>query len=164
MQQGKERLQAMGRREQQQRRNALDGLPSYIFRGDRYYRRGPVGLPRGSKEALAADIQNPVDHVLRKEPGKISIYSSFTARLSIAERFGELRWIIKAEVAALRKLEAEGVIRLLLPSDAYDLLKRSGRRLANAAGPTRDYMLRNAEVLVEGQIPAHIVERVKQKR
>jgi hypothetical protein len=154
----------MGSEERQKRRGTLDDLPSYVFRGDRNYHRGAVGLSLDGKEAQTADIQNPADHVLRKEPGKTSIYSSFTARLSVAERFSELRWIVKAEVAALQKLEAEGVIRLLLPSDAYDLLKRSGRRLANEAGPTRDYMLRNAEVLVEGQIPARVIEGVKQKR
>ena len=76
----------MGSEERQKRRGTFDDLPSYIFRGDRNYRRGPVGLSLDGKEAQAADIHNPADHVLRKEPGKTSIYSSFTARLSVAER------------------------------------------------------------------------------
>lgn len=150
--------------ESEHRKRTLDDLPAYVFRGDKNYRRTAVGVPLDSEAAQAADIQNPADHVLRKEPGRTSIYTSFTASLSVAERFSELRWIIKAEVAALRELEAEGVIRLLLPSDAYELLKASGRRLTNEAGPTRDYMLRNAEILVEGQVPAHIIRKIKAQR
>src|SRR5260370_35221349 len=116
----------MSNQEQENRSQELDQLPAYIFRGDKNYRRGPVGIPIDSEEAQAADIQNPADHVLRKEPGRTSIYTSFTARVSVAERFGELRWIIKAEVAVLRELEADGVIRLLLPSDAFERLRESG--------------------------------------
>jgi hypothetical protein len=147
---------------QKNRRSALDELPTYIFRGDKLYRGGPVGIPFNSEHARAADIQNPAEHVLRKEPG--NIYTSFTTRLSAAERFGELRWILKVDVASLRQLEAEGAIRLFLPGDVYDLLKESGKRLAKEAGPTRDYMMRNGEILVEGQMPASLIRRVKRRR
>src|SRR5437870_3599581 len=64
----------MASEQRQKRRRALNPFPSYIFRGDTAYRRGPVGLPLESAEAQAAHIQNPADHVLRKESGKTSIY------------------------------------------------------------------------------------------
>ena len=154
----------MARQARLTREQAFAELPAFLFRGDKHYRQGPLGIPLDSEEALRADLQDPAEHVLRKEAGRTSIYSSFTARWAVAARFADLRWIIKAKVQDLQRLEAAGQIRLLLPWDAYDLLRRSGPRLAKQAGPTRDYMLRNAEMLIEGQIPAKVMRKVKQKR
>jgi hypothetical protein len=134
-------------------------LPSYVFRGDEFYRGGPLGLPLGSEEARTAQVQNPADHVLRKESGKESIFTSFTARVAIAERFGgKARAILKVEGVILSQLAADGAIKILSPEDVQQLLRSAGKKLTKYATATRDAMRRNAEILVEGQIPADVVQ------
>jgi hypothetical protein len=141
---------------------SLHGQASYFFRGDEAYQGGAVGLPLGSAEAQAAAIQDPADHVLRKRSGVTSVYTSFTLKVSVARRFGGARQaVLKAEVAGLQRLEAGGVIKLIFPDGAYRLLQGMGKKAAKHAVATRDAMERNAEVLVEGQIPAGILQWIR---
>ena len=134
---------------------------SYIFRGDDNYRDSPVGRPLGA-EADAADIQNFADHVLRKESNRSSRYLSFTEEVKIARGFtsaSDNRYVWKALVAALRKLEAQGVIRIFDPDQVYATLSTGPKKLARQAADVRAVMRRNSEILIEGRIPIGILER-----
>ncbi len=139
-----------------------EDLPAFLFRGDEYYAGGPVGVPLNSEESRIADIQTPADHVLRKRAGRSSIYTSFTKKVDVAARFaGEGKLIMKVAVAILRQLESEGKIRLWGPGDARQWLREAGKKSAKHASATRDAMKRNAEILVEGQIPAEAIQRAR---
>lgn len=114
-------------------------------------------------EADAADIQDFADHVLRKESRRTSRYTSFAAELRVARRFtsaADNRDVRKVEMAALRELEALGAIKVWHPEEVYDALKQGpGKHRKQAAG-VRAAMVRNGEVLVEGQTPAVVLEPV----
>jgi hypothetical protein len=82
----------------------------YLFRGDKNYRGGAVGIPLDSEEAHAADIRNPADHVLGKRCGETSIYTSFTLRLTVAQRFaGSSHWIIKIKIEDIIAWNGRGI-------------------------------------------------------
>ena len=54
--------------------NPISPEPSFVFRADDNYKIGdPVGLELHSQNALQADIQNPLQHVLDKKAGDTSI-------------------------------------------------------------------------------------------
>jgi len=113
-------------------------------------------------EADAADIQNFADHVLRKESNRTSRYVSFTKEIKVARRFtsaADNRYVSKADLAALRELEAQGVIRIWDPDQVQAALMAGPRKLAKQASDVRAAMKRNSEILVEGQIPAGVLER-----
>jgi hypothetical protein len=133
---------------------------TYLFRGDDKYASGSVGLAWGA-DGDAADIQNAADHVLRKESRRSSRYMSFTEDIKIARRFTSApdnRHVCKVEVAALPNLVARGVIRMWNPDRVYEALLASGKKLAKQAADVRTTMRRNNEILIEGQIPASILE------
>ena len=134
---------------------------NYVFRGDDNYRGGPVGRAMAA-EADAADIQNVADHVLRKESSRSSRYTSFTEEVKVARKFTSApdnRCVSKADLAALRELEVQGVIRIWDPDQGYAALRAGSKRLAKQAADVRAAMRRNSEILIEGQIPAGILER-----
>lgn len=136
---------------------------NYVFRGDDNYRGGPVGRALGV-EADGADIQNFADHVLRKESNRTSRYSSFTEEVTVARKFtsaSDNRYVSKADMTSLRELEAQGVIRIWDPDQVHVVLREGPRKLAMQASDVRAAMRRNSEILVEGQIPAGILERTK---
>jgi hypothetical protein len=133
---------------------------NYIFRGDDNYRSGPAGRALGA-EADAADIQNFADHVLRKESNRSSRYVSFPEEVKVARKFtsaSDNRYVSKAEMAALRELEARGVIRIWDADQVYASLRAGPKKLAKQAADVRTAMRRNSEILIEGQIPAGILE------
>jgi hypothetical protein len=135
---------------------------SYFFRGDDQYRGGPVGRDFGA-EADAADIQNPADHVLRKESNRSSRYTSFTTETKIARRFTSAedhRYVRKVDMIRLRELESLGTIRIWTPDLVHAELSQGPRKLAKQAADVRTAMRRNREILVEGQIPEHLIEFV----
>ncbi len=137
--------------------------PRSAFRGDDRYRRGPIGLPLGV-EADEADIQDFAEHVLRKESGRSSRYTSFTTELKIARRFTagpDNRHVSKADLARLRDLELRGVIRIWDAEDVFASLGLGPRKIARQAANVRAAMRRNREILIEGQIPAGVLESVK---
>ena len=127
----------------------------YVFRGDDNYRGGAIGRTLGL-EADAADIQDFAEHVLRKESNRTSRYVSFTHDLKIARRFttaSDDRFVRKAELAALRALEAKGEFRIWDPDQVAAALAAGPRKLAKRAADVRAAMVRNSEILIEGQIP-----------
>jgi hypothetical protein len=127
----------------------------YLFRGDDRYQGGPVGRSLGA-EADAVDIQDFADHVLRKESSRSSRFTSFTTETRLARRFTtatDLRFVRKAELAALRSLESQGTIRIWDADQVYEALKEGPRKLAKQAADVRAAMRRNSELLIEGQIP-----------
>jgi hypothetical protein len=133
---------------------------NYLFRGDDNYRSGTVGRAL-AVEADAADIQNFADHVLRKESTLTSRYTSFTEEVKIARKFtstADNRHVSKAEMTALRELEAQGVIRIWDANQVYKALKAGPKKLAKQASDVRAAMIRNREILIEGQIPVGILE------
>lgn len=134
----------------------------YVFRGDDDYRGGSVGHVFG-EEADSADIQNFADHVLRKESNKTSRYVSFTTDTKIARKFtsaADNHNVRKVEMATLRELESQGAIKIWKPDQVYDALKCGPKKLAKQAGDVRTAMRRNREILIEGQIPAEVLQFV----
>lgn len=142
---------------------AHESEPTYLFRGDSDYRHGPIGRDLGS-DADEAEIQSPAEHVLRKQSRRSSRYSSFTTEVAIARKFtnaAENRYVRKVDLRELRRLESNGQVRILDPDRVYNELLMSGeRKFARQAADVRAAMNRNKELLIEGQVPAEIVEPV----
>lgn len=128
----------------------------YLFRGNSNYRDGPIGKAL-DMDADEADIQNPADHVLRKQSRLSSRYASFTTEVAIARSFTSApdnRYIRKVDLKELRKLESNGRICLLDADRVYnELLMSDKKKLVRQAADVRAAMKRNNEVLIEGQIP-----------
>jgi hypothetical protein len=98
--------------------------------------------------------------VLRKESNRTSRYVSFTQDPKIARRFttaSDNRFVRKAEMGALRALEAQGEIRIWDPDQVEAALARGPRKLAKRAADVRAAMGRNSEILIEGQIPGGLL-------
>jgi hypothetical protein len=116
-------------------------------------------------DADAADNQDFADHVLRKESRLTSRFASFTTEAKVARRFTQApdnRFIRKAELAGLRVLEAQGIVRLWDPDQVFRAMTAGPRKLAKRAADVRAALKRNHEVLIEGQIPAGVLVRVKE--
>jgi hypothetical protein len=136
----------------------------YLFRADDRYRGGLVGRALGP-EADTADIQSLADHILRKESRLTSRFTSFTTEVKIARKFTQApdnRFIRKAELAALKALEAQGVIRMWDADQVYEVVANGPKKMAKRAADVRAAMKRNHEVLIEGQIPAGALESVNE--
>jgi hypothetical protein len=134
---------------------------NYVFRGDDHFQGGAVGRTLGI-EAEAADIQNFADHVLRKESNRSSRYVSVTDEIKVARKFTSAtdnRYVSKIELVRLRELEAQGIVKIWAPDQVYDSLRAGPKKLARQAADVRAAMRRNSELLIEGQIPAGILER-----
>ncbi len=54
----------------------------------------------------------------------------------------------------------QGTIELWDPEQVYDALRQGPKRLAKQAADVRAAMRRSSEILVEGQIPDGVLERV----
>jgi hypothetical protein len=136
------------------------GKIRYIFRGDDYYRGGPVGRPLGA-EADAADIQDMAEHVLRKESRRTSRYTSFTRETKIARKFTSFpdnRHVRKVEMVVLRDLAIRGIIRIWQPDQVHAALRQNSGKLAKQAADVRAAMQKNREILIEGQIPEGVLQ------
>jgi hypothetical protein len=136
----------------------------FLLRGDDSYRGGPIGRELGA-EADEADIQDFADHVLRKESNRSSRYSSFTTETRIARKFTtatDNRSLCKVEVARLRELESRDLIRVWGPDQVYDSPRQGLGKGAKQAVNVRAAMRRNREVLIEGRVPADVLEPVSE--
>jgi RHS repeat-associated protein len=133
----------------------------YIFRGDKDYRGGAIGIPLS--EAHKAEIQDFAEHVLRKN-GRSSRYVSFSEALAVALEFagpqGTHR-VTKALMSALRELEAAGQVKIWTVDKVYEAMKNGPKEVAAKAEAVRYQMSKNRELLIEGQIPADILRRVQ---
>jgi hypothetical protein len=65
-------------------------------------------------------------------------------------------------LAGLKALEARGVIRMWDADQVHEVLANGPRKLAKQAADVRAAMKRNHEVLIEGQIPAGVLEAVNE--
>jgi RHS repeat-associated protein len=137
-------------------------LGNYLFRGDDYYRGGPMGIPLDSDEADQADVQTVWEH-LRKRSSDTSRFTSFTESYKIAkEKFGNN--VYKVEIERLVQLEAQGVIRIYDAYDAIYFMRTSSDPKIQKDRFVKEsiqIMIKNQEVLIEGQIPASIIQRAK---
>jgi hypothetical protein len=141
--------------------NLTSGTGSYLFRGDDSFTGGPLGRALGI-EADGADIQNFADHVLRKESSRTSRYLSFTEEIKIARRFTsgvDNRFVVKLSWPVLREMECRGIIKVWIPDAVEAALLQAPKKIAKQANDVRTAMKRNREVLIEGQVPAGVVER-----
>ena len=117
-----------------------------LFRGDNFYKSGDVGLPLGSE----ADIMTPWEHVRRNSNGESSIFTSFSEKKNIAQRFGNVK---KVSMSDLRILEANGQIKIHTPDSVVDTMRNIGnKKLAKDANNVKQIMSKNSEVLIEGRI------------
>lgn len=133
----------------------------YLFRGDNDYRGGPIGLPLGPI-ADAAEIQSFEQHVLRKAYGISSRFVSFTTELKVARSFtarNDNRYVVKVLDFDLRTLEEGGTIRVWSPEAVFVAMRQRDRKVARQAADVRAAMIRNSEVLIEGEIPPEVVHR-----
>jgi len=126
------------------------GLDSkFLFRADDNYRGGDIGNPLGEKDA---DIKDLYTHIQDKKAEETSIYTSFSEnRSKVTPKFGSV--VIKVSLNELRKLEAEGKIRIYTPEDVESIV--GGKKGKNAAKSMRN----NNEVLIEGNIPTSLIQR-----
>lgn len=135
---------------------------SCLFRGDDNYQGGPVGKAIG-EDADGADIQSSADHVLRKESSRSSRFTSFTTETKIARRFttaDDNRHVRKVEMTRLLALESQGAIKLWTPDSVFETLTNGPKKLAKQAADVRAAMRRNCEVLIEGRMPAGVLDAV----
>ena len=122
------------------------GLNSTLFRGDNFYKGGDIGIPLGSN----ADIMTPWEHVRRESKGETSIFTSFSDKKGIAEKFGK---VCKDLMKDLKILEAEGKIKIHTPESVAHMMKNSGnKKLITDANNVKQIMLKNGEFLIEGII------------
>lgn len=138
--------------------------PSYLFRADDNYKIGePVGFELDSEQAMAAEIQNPLDHVLNKESGQTSRYVSFSVAIAIkggggSGRFTKKNKILKVATKALQELESEGTIRIYTPEQVGEIIRQNPKKkISKQANNVKSAMDKNGEILVEGQIPGALV-------
>ncbi|WP_345739093.1 RHS repeat-associated core domain-containing protein, partial [Capnocytophaga sputigena] len=126
------------------------GLDSkFLFRADDNYRGGDIGNPLGEKDA---DIKDLYTHIQDKKTDETSIYTSFSEnRSKVTPKFGSV--VIKVSLDELRKLEAEGKIKIYTPEDVESIV--GGKKGKNAAKTMRN----NNEVLIEGNIPKSLIQR-----
>lgn len=114
-------------------------------------------------EADAAAIQSFADHVLRKESRLSSRFTSFSEEVSIARKFTKAtdnRLLHKVNRKTLEALQSSGIIKLWHPEQIYHAMLSSPRKIAKQAGDVLAAMVKNCEILIEGQIPSGVMERV----
>jgi len=135
-------------------------LKNFLFRGDDNYRIGQsLGFVLDSDEANNADIQFPWEHVRRARTTDTSRYSSFTENLKIAKAFGRP---YKVQTIELIGLELAGVIRILTRQQIVNYMKNSSdAKIRKDANNVNQIMLKNEEVLIEGQIPPGFLKPAK---
>ena len=134
----------------------------YLFRGDDFYSAGSLGLAIGSREAEAADIQTPWEHVQGKESGQTSRFVSFSLTRRGAAKFTKKNKILKAAMDALAPLEAAGIIKIWTPEAVEQLMRSHEKaRIRRLASAVKQDMLNNDEVLIEGQIPEEVFKWAK---
>ena len=82
---------------------------------------------------------------------KLQACASGENRSKVTPKFGSV--VIKVSLNELRKLEAEGKIRIYTPEDVESIV--GGKKGKNAAKSMRN----NNEVLIEGNIPTSLIQR-----
>ncbi|MET9000947.1 hypothetical protein [Amycolatopsis sp. NPDC004169] len=142
------------------------GGRKFLFRGDDQWREGDVvGFPLGSEAADEADVQTPWEHVREKQGEMTSRYVSFSEIIGDkkggAAKFTKKDNIAKAVWDALKELEKEGVIRILTPEAVHAMMLEAKPKIRRLAGDVKAIMIKNHEVLIEGQIPAEYLKRAK---
>lgn len=137
---------------------------SYLFRADDNYKIGnPVGFELDGEEAIAADIQNLLVHVLDKESAQTSRYISFSTAIAIkggggSQRFTKKNKILKVPWQALQQLETDGKIRIYTPEDVAEIISQnSKKKIRKKANDVKAAMEKNGEILIEGQIPGNFI-------
>jgi hypothetical protein len=142
--------------------------PSFLFRADDDYKMGnPVGFELGSEDAQQANIKNPLEHVLDKEPGDTSVYVSFSTAIRFPGGGGPIKFakknkIFKLAWEALQQLEAEGKIRIYTPEQVAELIRQNPKtKIRKKANDVKAAMEKNGEILIEGQIPGEFIVPVK---
>lgn len=136
--------------------------PTYFFRGDDNFYGGSVGRALG-KDADSANIQTFADHVLRKEAPSTSRYISFSEVVGVARKFTKTvdnRHLRKVQRSALEVLEAAGHLKIWSPDRVYLAMRAGSKKQAKQAGDVLAVMVKNSEVLIEGQIPPGLLEHV----
>jgi hypothetical protein len=136
---------------------------SFLFRGDDYYKKGEaLGLKLDSQEAKEADIQTFAEHVQGKKGLQSSRYISFSLTKRGAAKFSKQNNVLKARWEILLDLQDQHIIKIYTPEDVESIMLDNPQRKVRqkACGVRRD-MERNAEVLVEGQIPAEVFQWAK---
>jgi hypothetical protein len=99
----------------------------------------------------------------RKETSRTSRYVSFTEEIKVARKFTSAaynQYVVKVAMSRLRELEAAGQVRIWKPDQVFAELRVGPKKLARRAFDVQTAMKRNNEILIEGLIPAEILERV----
>lgn len=131
-----------------------------VFRGDVGYNGGDIGSPLGNS---GADITTPWEHTRMGDnpTGKTSAFKSFTTNSKTASFFGagKMSNVSKVSMADLRKLEAEGKIKIHTPQSVADMMKKSGnKKLRIDANNVKQIMEKNGEILVEGVVDKSLIK------
>lgn len=73
-------------------------------------------------------------------------------------KFTKDKKVVKVKVSDLKVLESEGLIKIYQPKDVKALLTKQG--LKRDANNVFETMMKNNEVLIEGEIPDDIIKQV----
>jgi hypothetical protein len=134
----------------------------YLFRGDDFYSAGPLGLAIGSREAEEAEIQTPWEHVQGKESGQTSRFVSFSLTFRGAAKFTKRDRVLKGAMDALQPLMDTGIIKIWTPNDVEQAIRSHAKaKIRRLAAGVKQDMIKNDEVLIEGQIPEEILKWAK---
>ncbi len=93
--------------------------------------------------------------------GKTTIFRSFTTDTKVAKYFGgnKMTNVYKVSMDDLKKLEAEGKIKIHTPESVRDIMKQSGNKnLRIDANNVKQIMEKNGEVLIEGVIDGNLIK------
>jgi len=134
-------------------------MGKFIFRGDDAYEGRDIGKSLNSD----VDALEIIQHIQQKKTGNPFVSFS-TKRVAGthdsrgAAFFGKT--ILKVNIDDINHLIDSGVIRVITPDDAFDIISTHPKKKVNVlAGSIRRNMQRNNEVLIAGQIPASIIQR-----
>jgi hypothetical protein len=94
-----------------------------------------------------------------KEPGP-----AWAGVGSFAGKLTETGQLLKVKIHELEELKRTGAIRILTPEDVKTQMEaHEKKKIRRTAFEVRQMMERNDEVLIEGQIPAEILEHFRKR-
>lgn len=99
---------------------------------------------------------------MRRESNQTSIFTSFSFKKNKANDFTTKGNISKVSMDDLKKLEADGVIKIHTPDDVASMMKNNQKKkIKKDANNVKEIMTKNDEILIEGEIPSEFIQPAK---
>ena len=87
-----------------------------------------------------------------------SIYTSFSTELNRVLKFTKNKKVVKIKISDLKALESQGVIKIYDSKEVKKIFIEQGDK--SSAASIYNNMIKNKEVLIEGEIPSSIIKQV----